>query len=98
MNTIDDKLLEKSASFVKQYLEQNLKPQAKSLLDKNKNQIEQLERITQLLSLEATLERGFSLTSHEGKAISLADQLEIDDEIITLFKDGQIRSKITNIK
>ncbi len=57
--------------------------------------IEQLSRMTDLLSLEATLGRGYSLTTKDGKAIQTPSDLQVDDEIETTFKDGQIKSKIT---
>jgi len=57
--------------------------------------IDQLSRMTDLLSLEATLGRGYSLTTKDGKAIQARSDLQVDDEIETTFKDGQIKSKIT---
>ncbi len=56
--------------------------------------IEQMEQICQLLSIEGTLQRGFSITLREGKPLSSANLIQPGDVLDTQFKDGTVRSKV----
>ena len=56
--------------------------------------IEQMEQICQLLSIEGTLQRGFSITLREGKPLSSAKLIQPGDVLDTQFKDGTVRSKV----
>lgn len=53
-----------------------------------------LEDKVVLLHPENILKRGYSITTKSGKAVYNSDQLEIDDEIETIFKKGKIKSKV----
>ena len=56
--------------------------------------IEQMEQICQLLSIEGTLQRGFSITLREGKPLSSANLIQPGDVLDIQFKDGTVRSKV----
>ena len=56
--------------------------------------IEQMEQICQLLSIEGTLQRGFSITLREGKPLASANLIQPGDVLDTQFKDGTVRSKV----
>ena len=58
------------------------------------NALEQNEQMLELLSLEATLQRGYTIAIKNGKVINNADQLKKGDIITNRFKDGDINSKI----
>ncbi len=62
---------------------------------KNQNQeLTQLEQIAQLLGIEETLRRGYSLTYKNGRAVGSIQEVNIGDQISTRLKDGVIESKI----
>lgn len=54
-----------------------------------------LAKMLTLLTPENILKRGFTLTMKEGKVIKKAGNLDLGDEIQTLFSDGTVSSKIT---
>ncbi|AEE52948.1 exodeoxyribonuclease VII large subunit [Haliscomenobacter hydrossis] len=56
--------------------------------------LEQMEQICQLLSIEGTLQRGFSLTLKAGKPIASAQQARQGDVLDIQLKDGTLRSKV----
>nr|WP_290936425.1 exodeoxyribonuclease VII large subunit [Haliscomenobacter sp.] len=56
--------------------------------------IEQMEQICQLLSIEGTLQRGFSITLREGKPLASANLIQPGDVLDIQFKDGTVRSKV----
>lgn len=66
----------------------------RSLLRSETQQIDQLERMVSLLSIESTLERGYTLTSRNGEFIHTKDQLNPGDTIRTRFRDGEIDSEV----
>ena len=57
-------------------------------------QLDLLENITGLLSLDSTLARGFTVTTKGGKPVVKASGLKAGDEIVTRFKDGAIDSTV----
>ncbi|MEZ5043363.1 MAG: exodeoxyribonuclease VII large subunit [Saprospiraceae bacterium] len=77
------------------FLEQRLQPQTQQQLKRQLDLLDQLTKITELLSLAATLKRGYTLTTKNGKAITSTTAVQPQDEIETLFKDGKITSQIT---
>jgi exodeoxyribonuclease VII large subunit len=56
--------------------------------------IAQLDRLQNLLSIESTLKRGFSLTLQAGKVLSSAQNVQPGDELETRLADGSIQSKV----
>jgi exodeoxyribonuclease VII large subunit len=62
---------------------------------KNQNQeLTQLEQIAQLLGIEETLRRGYSLTYKNGRAVGSTREVQTGDQISTRLKDGVIDSKV----
>lgn len=66
---------------------------AARLISGASRELEQLEKMKNLLSLEATLNRGFTLTTHKGKPTN-ATALKSGDKLITRFKDGDVESLV----
>ena len=56
--------------------------------------LEQMEQICQLLSIEGTLQRGFSLAFKNGKPLATATQTQRGDALDVQFKDGTIRTVV----
>ena len=67
---------------------------ARQRLRLEKQRLEQFEQLNQLLSPEATLKRGFSITLKEGKAVRSAQDLKAGDKITTHFEDGEVNAVV----
>ncbi|MCB0580373.1 MAG: exodeoxyribonuclease VII large subunit, partial [Phaeodactylibacter sp.] len=67
---------------------------ARQRLRLEKQRLEQFEQLNQLLSPEATLKRGFSITLKEGKAVRSAQELKTGEQITTRFADGEVDSMV----
>ena len=67
---------------------------ARQRLRLEKQQLGQFERLNQLLSPEATLKRGFSITMKEGKAVRSARELKSGDKLTTKLSDGEVDSVV----
>ena len=76
------------------FVEQEIRAQAGQFLKNNKRLIEGLEKSLRLLRPETAFQRGFSLTSKNGRIITSAKQLVEGDEILTQLKNGEVRSKV----
>lgn len=61
---------------------------------KEKNFIEQIKTLEALSPLKV-LTRGYSITYKDDEIINSANKLEIDDVITTRFKDGVVKSVVT---
>ena len=58
-------------------------------------QIQQWMQTVHFLSVENTLQRGFTITRNQkGEAVSKSKNLKKGDIITTLFKEGEHKSKI----
>lgn len=57
-------------------------------------QLQQQEALLNLLSVESTLQRGFTLTTRDGKIVRSATSLQPGDRITTRFPDGEIESAV----
>ncbi len=57
--------------------------------------LEQIENNIRLTDPVNILKRGFSITKHQGKIVSDASQLKLNDEIETVFAGSKLKSKIT---
>ncbi len=55
--------------------------------------LQQLEKVTTLLSLEATLKRGFTLTSQDGQVLKSSKDVQ-PGVLTTRFADGKTKSKV----
>ncbi len=78
------------------YLTKGLQPMVKAKLDQLTLNIEGLEKQVQLLSPDATLARGYSISLLNGKSISEKNRPNKGDAMITLTKVGQVESTINN--
>lgn len=62
---------------------------------KNQNQeLAQLEQIAQLLGIEETLRRGYSLTYKNGRAVGSVQEVQKGDQISTRLQDGAVESTV----
>lgn len=67
---------------------------AKTQLRTHQQEITQLEKIVHLLSIESTLERGYTLTQVDGQSINSHKTLKPGDIIKTVFRDGAVNSEV----
>ena len=76
------------------YIRRELPSLASLQLKAAGRQLDLLENITDLLSLDSTLARGFTVTTRGGKPVTNAADLKDGDEIVTRFKDGSVDSTV----
>lgn len=62
-------------------------------LQDQRHQLDKLEKVVQLMSVEATLKRGFTITQKDGKILRSAEDVKSGDSLTTRFLDGEIQSK-----
>lgn len=67
---------------------------AVNLFQNQRSELEKLELQLQNFDFRAVLDRGFSMTTKDGKPITSAAQIKKDDEITTFFKEGKAISKV----
>jgi exodeoxyribonuclease VII large subunit len=60
--------------------------------------LQHLELMIRMASPEQTLKRGFAIVKHEGKVISDASALKVDDQLVIEMRDSDITTQITAIK
>lgn len=60
--------------------------------------VEHLEKNIRLLDPMHVVKRGYTLTLKDGHIIQEAGQLKTNDEIITIFADGKVSSRVTDVK
>lgn len=60
----------------------------------SEQELEKFSKIVALMDVEATLKRGFTITSKEGKILHSAKNIIRGDAITTRFADGNIESKV----
>ncbi len=77
-------------------LQQRLQKSGLQRLKTGQKELDQLEKLTQLLSLDTQLKRGFSLTLREGQIVKNIDQVSAGDQITTIVNDGKINSTVSN--
>lgn len=65
-----------------------------TLWNKKKNEIDLAEQFIRMVSPEYILKRGYTLTVKNGKIIKHVTDVYTNDEIITRFADGEIKSRI----
>lgn len=76
----------------------NFSPFLTNFFIQKHNEIKSLSRSINYLSPSRVLERGYSITMIDGKAIKSAKMIHNDSEITTLIHDGKIRSRVFDIK
>ncbi len=67
---------------------------ANSYLTSQKERINLNEKAVRLLDPVNILKRGYTITYSKGKLVKSLDQIEVDDELETLFSDGKANSLI----
>ncbi len=75
-------------------LRQLVPPTVRQHLKLEQQQLRQFEQLLQLLSPEATLRRGYTLTTMEGQPVTDARSVKKGDILTTRFKDGSVKSKV----
>lgn len=76
------------------FIEMEMPKTVKYRFEKANNQLDNLEQLVSFLSPEATLKRGFSLTTKDGKIVKNKAKLKKGDVIETHFVDGKVESEI----
>jgi exodeoxyribonuclease VII large subunit len=61
-------------------------------LNRNSSRLERLENTLNILKPENVLQRGYTITSLNGRILKKRDQVKTDDLIDTQFSDGAVRS------
>ena len=84
-------------SFFKKTI-QNLSVLTSGALSSNNIRLEGMENILNILKPENVLQRGYTITSLNGRVLKLSDQLITDDLIDTQFSDGKVRSRVMEKK
>jgi len=75
------------------FIQQEIPKLAHYQLKTARQTLQQLEKMTNLLSLEATLQRGFTLTSQQGRILKSSQDVQ-SGTITTRFADGETDSKV----
>jgi exodeoxyribonuclease VII large subunit len=75
-------------------LRQLIPPTVRQHLKLEQQQLRQFEQLLQLLSPEATLRRGYTLTTLKGQPVTDARHVKKGDILTTRFKDGSVKSKV----
>jgi exodeoxyribonuclease VII large subunit len=65
-----------------------------NILNKNNTRLVGLDNALNILNPENVLERGYTITSLNGRILKRSSQLKKDDIIDTQFSDGKIRSRV----
>lgn len=73
-------------------LQQQLKPLVTALLTGQQHRINMLQQQVEALDPTLLLKRGYSITLHNGKAVTQAKALQQGDEIETIMATGSIKS------
>lgn len=76
------------------FIASELPYRAQTHLRSETRQIDQLEKMINLLSIESTLARGYTLTSRNGQFLHSKEQLKPGDKIRTRFRDGEVDSEV----
>lgn len=84
----------KNNSRMLDYIAQELPGLSGKLVKNNLKNLEMAERSVQFLSPEATLRRGYSLTSKNGEILKKDDSISAGDIIETILSAGKISSKV----
>ena len=79
-------------------LKQDLEASAKRAVAKANVSLEHTEKNVSNLSPENVMKRGYSITLHNGRAVTSISQLKLSDKITTRVLDGETESIITTLK
>jgi exodeoxyribonuclease VII large subunit len=70
---------------------------ANQLVSKSANSLEHIERIITLSDPKYILQRGYSITTVNGKSLREASQLKAGDRLVTTLMNGTVESEVTQI-
>jgi len=76
-------------------LSQKLQLFSQHFLQQQQHELNNLTRLVKMADPDLLLKRGFSISMKNGKAITSKQQVNIGDEIETIFVDGKVTSTIT---
>lgn len=71
---------------------------ATSFIERNLTNLNQAEKVVELLNPTRLLEKGYSITLHKGKPLRSTVPLKPGDRLTTLLAQGSIESEVTDIK
>lgn len=74
---------------------ENIRNFSRNYLDTEKSKLEAFQNTKKLLDPVNVLNRGYSVTYHNGRLLKSAKGLKIGDTVISLLSKGKIKSKIT---
>ncbi|MBD5321955.1 MAG: exodeoxyribonuclease VII large subunit [Bacteroides sp.] len=75
-------------------LAERLSASAESVIERRRVQIDRLDGLVQVLSPQATLARGYSITRVNGHAVTSASELAPGDRLVTTLASGTITSTV----
>ena len=79
-------------------LDSSLSKETQRIVKREEEQLAVLERNLKNLSPQRVLERGYSITQMNGKAVRNVDELKEGDELATLLANGLVRSRVEESK
>lgn len=79
------------------HMAQVLETSSAALIERRRMRLSSIEELIAVLSPQATLARGYSITRFEGKAVSSAEDLPAGAEIVTTLARGEVRSTVKNM-
>ena len=77
---------------------EKLKTLPVAAISREKKNIESIKSLIDALSPQAVLKRGYTITRRGGSAVTSAGDVNDDELIQTIFHDGVVTSKVTDIK
>lgn len=85
----------KQGSLKIAYAKERLRTHTKMQLKSNKLYVEKLENHLNLVNPLKVLERGYTLTLHNGKRLSKTSKINTGDELVTVATNHKLTSKVT---
>ena len=89
-HAIQVKLDRERYSLIKK--EELIAHEVKRIITKEHHQVEMLEQKALVMDPQKILDRGYSITLFEGKAVQNASLLKVGDQIVTRLKEGEVTS------
>ena len=77
---------------------ENIRNAVKFRIEKEKNRLDMMWNVIDLISPESVLRRGYSLTLKDGKVINSVKDALPGDKLETWLADGRIESNVEKIK
>jgi len=71
---------------------------ARQLLNQRAGDVEHVARTVSILDPKNVLKRGYSITLHDGKALTSPKDLKAGDEVRSLFYEGSLLARVVEIK